>query len=102
MNTDTPFYRLFQERPETVFELAGLPVPQNPAYRLHAEEVKQTAFRLDGVLLPQAGRDDLPLIFVEAQFYPKADFYARWLAAIFLYLPYRLPTVSHPPVLFTS
>ena len=65
MNTDTPFYRLFQERPATVFELAGLPVPENPAYRLHAEEVKQTAFRLDGVLQPETGRDDLPLIFVE-------------------------------------
>ena len=68
MNTDTPFYRLFQERPATVFELAGLPVPENPAYRLHAEEVKQTAFRLDGVLQPETGRDDLPLIFVETQF----------------------------------
>ena len=67
MNTDTPFYRLFQERPATVFELAGLPVPENPAYRLHAEEVKQTAFRLDGVLQPEPGRDDLPLIFVETQ-----------------------------------
>ena len=93
MNTDTPFYRLFQERPETVFELAGLPVPENPAYRLHAEEVKQTAFRLDGVLQPEPGRDDLPLVFVETQFYPKANFYARWLAAIFLYL-YRHPGIA--------
>ena len=65
MNTDTPFYRLFQERPATVFELAGLPVPANPAYRFHAEEVKQTAFRLDGLLQPETGRDDLPLVFVE-------------------------------------
>lgn len=93
MNTDTPFYRLFQERPPTVFELAGLPVPERPEYRLHAEEVKQTAFRLDGVLLPRRGRLDLPLVFVEAQFYPKADFYARWLASIFLYL-FRHPGIA--------
>ena len=65
MNTDTPFYRLFQERPATVFELAGLPVPANPASRFNAEEVKQTAFRLDGLLQPETGRDDLPLVFVE-------------------------------------
>jgi predicted transposase YdaD len=50
MHTDSLFYRLFQERPATVFELAGLDVPADPAYRMHAEEVKQTAFRLDGVL----------------------------------------------------
>jgi len=52
-------------RPPTVFELAGLPVSANPPYRFHAEEVKQTAFRLDGLLQPETGRDDLPLVFVE-------------------------------------
>ena len=93
MNTDTPFYRIFQERPPTVFELAGLPVPERPDYRLHAEEVKQTAFRLDGVLLPAPGRADLPLVFIETQFYPKPDFYARWLASIFLYL-FRHPGIA--------
>ncbi len=36
-------------------ELAGLPVPAGLAYRLDAEEVKQTAFRLDGVLRPEKG-----------------------------------------------
>jgi len=79
----------------TIFELAGLPVPANPAYRFRAEEIKQTAFRLDGLLQPETGRDDLPLIFVETQFYPKPDFYARWLAAIFLYL-YRHPGIARP------
>ena len=66
--------RLFQERPATAFELAGLAVPADPAYRMHAEEVKQTAFRLDGVLLPDAGRPDLPVVFTESQFYhPSGD-----------------------------
>ena len=37
MHTDSLFYRLFQERPATVFELAGLDVPVDPAYRMHAE-----------------------------------------------------------------
>jgi len=93
MHTDTPFYRLFQERPALVFELAGLPVPADLDYRLHAEEVKQTAFRLDGVLRPEAGRDDLPLVFVETQFQHRANFYARWLASIFLYL-FRHPGIT--------
>jgi len=94
MKTDSLFYRLFQERPATVFELAGLAVPDDPAYRLHAEEIKQTAFRLDGVLLPAVGRADLPLVFTEAQFYHDPWFYARWLASIFLYL-YRHRIVGH-------
>jgi predicted transposase/invertase (TIGR01784 family) len=86
MHTDALFYRLFQERPATVFELTGLPYDQNAGYRLSAVEVKQTAFRLDGLLAPAQGTSDAPVIFVEAQFQPKPDFYARWFAAIFLYL----------------
>jgi predicted transposase YdaD len=86
MHTDPLFYRLFQERPELAFELAGLSVPDASAYRLRAIEVKQTAFRLDGVLLPPKGRADAPLVFVEAQFQGRRTFYGRWLAAIFLYL----------------
>ena len=93
MHTDTLFYRLFQERPATAFELAGLAVPADPAYRMHAEEVKQTAFRLDGVLLPDAGRPDLPVVFTESQFYTDPQFYARWLASIFLFL-YRQQIVA--------
>jgi hypothetical protein len=52
MNTDTPFYRLFHERPATVFELAGLPVPENPACRLQAEALLdfRTPADLDGWL----------------------------------------------------
>jgi predicted transposase YdaD len=86
MHTDPLFYRIFQERPATVFELAGLAVPPPGAYRMHAEEVKQTAFRLDGVLLPDPGTPGLPLVFAESQFYADPWFYARWLASIFLYL----------------
>ncbi len=46
MKTDSLFYRLFQERPELAFELAGWPVPAGGRYTLRAEEVKQTSFRL--------------------------------------------------------
>ncbi len=85
MHTDPLFYRLFQERPRLVFALAGL-TPPATGYRLRAVEVKQTAFRLDGVLVPPPEDDNAPLVFVEAQFQGRENFYARWLAAIFLYL----------------
>ena len=45
MNTDTPFYRLFQERPATVFELAGLPEPEDSATYRYSGEIRQTALR---------------------------------------------------------
>ena len=86
MHTDPLLYRLFQERPALAIALAGLTVPAADAYRWQAIEVKQTAFRLDGVLWPPPEREDAPLVFVEAQFQGRKTFYARWLAAIFLFL----------------
>ena len=86
MHTDSLLYRLFQERPALAFTLAGLDIPAAADYRMQAIEVKQTAFRLDGVLLPPAGHPELPIIFTEAQFQGRPTFYGRWLAAIFLYL----------------
>jgi predicted transposase YdaD len=85
MKTDALLYRLFQEHPSLVFELAGWPPPKAP-YELRAEEIKQTHFRLDGVLIPAVADPDAPLVFLENQFQPDADFYARWFASIFLYL----------------
>jgi predicted transposase/invertase (TIGR01784 family) len=85
MHTDPLFYRIFQERPATLFELAGIPYPPDAGYRLSAIEVKQTAFRLDGILAPTAEGTEAPVFFVEIQFQAWPEFYARWLAAIFLH-----------------
>jgi len=81
----TLFYRLFQDRPQLVFELAGLTCPAGADYRWRAEEVKETAFRLDGLLVSEVDAH-APLVFVEVQFQPDGDFYARWFSEIFLYL----------------
>ena len=89
MKTDSLLYRLFQDWPGLVLELAGLD-PAAAGYTLRAEEVKQTAFRLDGVLAPPDDQPDWPLVFIEAQFQPDADFHARWFSELFLYL-YRRP-----------
>ena len=86
MKTDSLFYRLFQELPELVFELADWPVPTGAVYTLRAEEVKQTGFRLDGLLLPPPELTHLPGVFVETQFQLDNDCYSRWFAQIFLFL----------------
>jgi predicted transposase/invertase (TIGR01784 family) len=52
---------------------------------LHAEEIKETAFRLDGVLVP-TDPARYPLTFLEVQAQPDAEFYARWFAEVYLYL----------------
>ena len=45
MKTDSLFYRLVQEHPDLVFELAEWSPPAGIRYTLHAEDVKQTGFR---------------------------------------------------------
>ncbi len=86
MKTDHLFYRLFHEYPELVFELTGGSVPTDTAYTLHAEEVKQTAFRLDGILVPPDTAPDAPMVFLEAQSQPDDGFYPRWFTSLFLFL----------------
>jgi len=86
MKTDHLFYRLFQEHPEVVFELTGWPLSPAAGYTLHAEEVKQTSFRLDGILLPAETAPDEPLVFLEAQSQPDDNFYPRWFTSLFLFL----------------
>lgn len=92
MKTDALFYRLFQALPGLVFELAKIKGLDGRDYRFRSEEVKQTAFRLDGVLTPRAGKSERPVVFVETQMQADDTFYGRWFAEIFLYL-YRMEPV---------
>ena len=66
MKTDNLFYRLFQRLPGLVLELANLPITSE-GYEFRSEEIKQTAYRLDGVLMPITD-DGRPHVFVEVQF----------------------------------
>lgn len=52
MKTDSLFYRLLQTEPTLAFELAGLAVPEPGRYGFISQEIKQTAFRLDGIAEP--------------------------------------------------
>ena len=93
MKTDNLFYRIFSTLPGLALELAGVTVANPEGYSFRAEEIKQTAFRLDGLLTPPPGDPIAPLIFLETQAQPDDDFYGRFFAEIFLYL-YR--TVPRP------
>ena len=91
MKTDSLFYRIFQQLPTLVFDLIGLRVPDADTYRFGSEEVKQTAFRLDGVLFPPAESRLQPILFVEVQFQPDQAVYSRYFSEIFLYLRHHKP-----------
>ena len=83
MKTDSIFYRLFQTFPESFFDLLNLPPETVNHYQFSSLEVKQLAFRLDGVFLPDNLNE--PIYFVEVQFQKDERFYSRFFSEIFLY-----------------
>ena len=86
MKTDSIFFRLFAVYPASFFELLGLPAEEARAYRFDSVEVKQTAFRIDGVFLPLGEDSEHPIIFAEIQFQADRNLYKRLFSEIFLYL----------------
>lgn len=89
MQSDSLFYELFQTSPQVFFELIGTQPPQQGLYSLISQEVKQTRFQIDGVLLPHHRRADLPIYFLEVMGYkPKQGkkFYQELITEIHLYL----------------
>jgi len=86
MKTDSLFYRLFQIRPQLLFDLLSTDLPTNTNYKFTSVEVKQLSFRLDGIFLPNSNDSTLPFYLVEVQFQPKDNLYYRLFAELFLYL----------------
>ncbi len=83
MKSDSIFYMLFQAAPGIFFELLGQSPSEAEGYRFQSVEVKQTAFRMDGVMLPE--RPDGTVYFSEVQFQPDEQLYHRFFAELFLY-----------------
>jgi predicted transposase/invertase (TIGR01784 family) len=83
MRRDTIFYQLFLRFPQLLFEL----LPNKPAdaeqYTFEAIEVKETAFRTDGVWMPPIGAGTA--YFAEVQFQPDEIFYERMNAEISIF-----------------
>ncbi|MEH1811372.1 MAG: Rpn family recombination-promoting nuclease/putative transposase [Nostoc sp.] len=91
MKTDIIFYRLFQEFPDIFFELIGNPPESASLYQFSSVEIKQTAFRIDGVFLPTQGSEN-QIYFVEVQFQADGEIYSRLIAEICLYLRQNQPS----------
>ena len=84
MRTDTIFYQLFLTFKPLLFELLGEPIANAEYYQFTSREIKEKAFRFDGIFMPD--REDKPIYFVEVQFQNKSDFYWEFIAEINLYL----------------
>jgi predicted transposase/invertase (TIGR01784 family) len=94
MKTDSIFYRLFLELPGVYFQLIGQSPNMADYYEFRSVEIKQTAFRLDGVLIPKTGSQTTPVRFCEVQMQKDTSFYRRFFAEIFLYL-YQFKKAKH-------
>jgi predicted transposase/invertase (TIGR01784 family) len=89
MHSDSLFYELFQSSPHVFFELIGASQTEQGLYSLVSQEVKQTRFQIDGILLPHHRRSTLPIYFLEVMGYkPKQGkhFYQELITEIHLYL----------------
>ncbi|MBC6474451.1 MAG: DUF2887 domain-containing protein [Hormoscilla sp. GM102CHS1] len=62
MKTDKLYYEVFQEFPDIFFRLIGKSQVDARAYEFKAIELKETALRLDGVML-RVAKDLKELIF---------------------------------------
>ncbi len=94
MKTDTIFYSLFQAFPGIFFELIDRSPEEAATYEFTSREVKQLAFRLDGLFLPTTEDLEQPIYVVEVQFQPDEDLYYRLFGELFLYLRQYKP--RHP------
>ena len=77
---------MFLDFPDSFFELIERPDVIVSNYRFTSQEVKQLAFRLDGLFLPLDNLENLPFYLVEVQFQKDEDLYYRLFSELFLYL----------------
>jgi predicted transposase/invertase (TIGR01784 family) len=84
MHTDTIFYQIFLTFHTLLFEILGEPTENAKDYKFTSVEVKEKAFRFDGIFM--ADSLEKPIYFVEVQFQPKPDFYWELIAEINIYL----------------
>jgi predicted transposase/invertase (TIGR01784 family) len=86
VRTDAIFYQLFKRFPSLFFS----PIqhrPDNPQnYRFESVEIKETAFRIDGVFLPPINAPQKHIFFTEVQFQQNENLYHRFFTESLLYL----------------
>jgi predicted transposase/invertase (TIGR01784 family) len=84
MQTDTIFYQLFLTFNSLLFELLGQPPENAIGYEFKSVEVKEKAFRFDGIFMPNS--PDKLIYFTEVQFQSNPDFYWEFITEINIYL----------------
>jgi predicted transposase/invertase (TIGR01784 family) len=94
LKTDSIFFRIFHAHPGLLFELLGRSPDLAQGYEFRSVEIKQVAFRLDGVFLPKPDALDQTVWFTEIQFQRDPTFYQRFFAEIYLYLDLHPQTVD--------
>jgi predicted transposase/invertase (TIGR01784 family) len=82
MRRDTIFYQLFKQFPSLIFELVDEKPPTAAEYQFDSIEVKETAFRIDGVFLPPDHANPKIAFFAEVQFQDDPDLYHRFFTEI--------------------
>ncbi len=85
MKTDSIFYQLFAF-PSIFFDLIGRSTNETRGYQFRSVEIKQTAFRINGVFLPSESSPDKTVYFCEVQFQKDEFLYHRVFAELFLFL----------------
>jgi predicted transposase/invertase (TIGR01784 family) len=84
MRRDSIFYQLFRQSPTLLFELLSQPPENARQYTFEAIEVKETAFRMDGVFIPPS---PIGIVyFCEVQFQLDELLYERMLSEMSIYI----------------
>jgi predicted transposase/invertase (TIGR01784 family) len=86
VRTDAIFYQLFKRFPSFLFTLLETPPAQAKDYRFESIEIKETAFRIDGVFLPPETASPKVIYFAEVQFQSDEALYHRFFTESLLYL----------------
>jgi predicted transposase/invertase (TIGR01784 family) len=86
MKTDTLFYEIFPTQPQLLLELLGQDGGAIANYDFRSVEIKQIAYRIDGLLIPKRHHPNAPVYFSEIQFQKDRHLYHRFFAEIFTYL----------------
>jgi predicted transposase/invertase (TIGR01784 family) len=86
VKTDSIFFQIFKTDPGILFELMGQSPDLAQNYDFRSVEIKQVAFRIDGVFLPKTDAVDQTVWFLEVQFQKDPVFYQRFFGEIYFYL----------------
>ena len=86
MKRDSIYYQIFKRFPALIFEHVDNRPEQAQNYRFESVEVKETAFRIDGVFLPPEGATPRVIFFAEVQFQKDEALYHRFFTESLTYL----------------